>query len=522
MFKSRNIFLLPLAFLFIFLISFHTTNALTCGNIFAGNTFLQKIGVAPQQTVEALCVNLSSNVNTIPRGYTFKVIINTSVELKSFDVSNISVDGGTVKEIRKLSKTSYFAVINPAEDAKVVNVQIEAESLEDINGNRNDNASNEVIVRILIPVTTTNNSSSSTNNSSFISNLLDKLSSSLPTAPQCSYTVQGQLITGSNLNTSGCPTTNTQNTQQTQLYNCYGQQIPNTQPCPYDPYREAQQQQLLYQQQLQRQQLAQQQNQGLSGILSSLLSGKGFGGGNNSTGNPFSGQQIQQVLPSPAPTPQPAPVVESEADKLKKKLEACKDDACKTATQKEIDDAKSKADAEALEKTKETPAPAKEDPKPDEKKDTPTQNKTYSVVVKKLENCSAGRPYFCSKVVDEPTAQKLNLWPSFNHSKQNAYMFKKGSVSYAIVGDKSRLDLRKDECIVQDPMASPSFYYSGQGNKLTFAGCSNGITKYISSGDNDMCSEYPPVTSGAETQYLGTRVYVYEGKVPLKSAPCNK
>lgn len=193
-------------------------------------------------------VRLSANVNSVKAGETFKVVVDFSEEIKVFTPDSIIIDGGTAKEIRKLSKTSFSITIISGTDTKTVNVQIEADKISDKAGNLNENASNEIIIKI-ISVTAVKSGDTDPN----LDELINKIISS---APQCNYNNQGNLIlkdpqTGKEINTTGCsktvPNKNVEATYD-QTNRCYQgngplpqdvneqQRCSNT-PAQYDPNR---------------------------------------------------------------------------------------------------------------------------------------------------------------------------------------------------------------------------------------------------------------------------------------------
>ncbi len=233
-------------------------------------------GIATNTTNDKISprVSLSANLNSVEKGSNFKVVANLSEEVNAFAADSVIVDGGVVKEVRKLSKTSYSVVITPNEDAKQVVVQVEADKLTDLAGNLNENASNEVSVKINTALAVASATSSTGIDAEIsLNSILDKIVAS---APNCTYNPSsGLLLTvdpaGKQINTTGCAQSNP---QQPQLYDCYGQKIPTSQQCPYDPYRDAQQKQ----QQAREQAQQNAQNQGLGQILGSLLGKNGFGG----------------------------------------------------------------------------------------------------------------------------------------------------------------------------------------------------------------------------------------------------
>jgi hypothetical protein len=204
-----------------------------------------------------------------------------------------------VKEIRKLSKTSYTATINIDEEAKKVLVQVEADKIEDLAGNKNENASNEISVKV-IPGKPSAESVAGKDGEgeTSIDSLLNKIISS---APQCTYNGSGILITigpdGKPLNTTSCSQSQTQNLagNNANTYDCNGQKIPVTQPCqqqmqtvctttqnPFTGQPQQQCQQMNQQQAQAKQQ--EQQNQQLGQLLGGLMKAGGFGGDQNRSG----------------------------------------------------------------------------------------------------------------------------------------------------------------------------------------------------------------------------------------------
>jgi uncharacterized membrane protein YgcG len=264
-------------------------------------------------------VSLSANLNTVEAGTTFKVVVNASEEIAKFTAESVIIDGGTVKEVRKLSKVSYSISVVPNEGVKNVMIQIEAEKINDLAGNTNEDASNEINVKVAGSVVAGTATATPTQPADLTS-LLDKIVAS---APNCTYSSAGTLVTsdsmGKSLNTTGCPSTQTSATPQT--YTCNGQQIPNTQPCNNNQNNQTQTvcttqpnpftgqpqqvcQQMSAQQAAQQQQAA--QNKGLGQMLGQLLGKNGFGGmgggsgsgGGGSGGGGGGGSSVPQQPPA--------------------------------------------------------------------------------------------------------------------------------------------------------------------------------------------------------------------------------
>lgn len=371
-------------------------------------------------------VSLSANLNAVQRGDYFKVIVNLSEEIQKFTPESVIVDGGTVKEIRKLSKVSYVMSITPNDDARVVVVQIEADTLQDLVGNKNEFASNEVNVRVLTPVVP---GAATTSDPNSLNGLLDKIISS---APQCTYNTTGQLITGANINTTGCATTASGNTG---TYDCYGQKIPNTQQCPYDPYRAQQQQQA----QQQANQQAQQAGQGLGALLGKLLGGGGGGSG----GGDKNGQQQNNNTTTPNPTPNPNPVPNPNPNPAPEKTQAEKDKASLDALLKDCKDAKS-SECQLLQ--------AKAD-------SAKSGEKELDKVVRQIPQCKNDKaPLFCISEGDTVY--------TYNGSDIKIIM-SKGSVNYLIFAKNVKQEgMAADACLLQQPSIVPDKY-----NKVFLKGC---------------------------------------------------
>lgn len=276
-------------------------------------------------------ISLSANVSTVKMGETFKVILNASEEIVPITPEALIVEGGIVKEIRKLSKTSYTATISISEEGNVkkVLVQIEADKVEDLAGNKNENASNEISVKVISENKVAEKSGEE--GEIGLNSLLDKI---IASAPSCTYNGSGILITvssdGKQLNTTGCAQTQTPGSGQT--YNCNGQQIPVTQPCQQqtqtvcttsvNPFTGAPQQQCqqVPKQQAEAMQKAQEQQQ-MGQLLGNLF--RNFGGGQNQNGqqpggpinnstNPFTGFPQQQPPAQQPPVKDPSQTVAEE------------------------------------------------------------------------------------------------------------------------------------------------------------------------------------------------------------------
>ncbi len=136
-----------------------------------------------------LNVSLSANASRITSDTQLKVSVNTNKEIVVLEPEVVIVDGGEIKEIRKIGKTQYMLIIAAGQNSKKISVQIEADRVEDIDGGRNENASNEVV----IAVTGTGLVSSIINTAGSVSdslgNILNQMTASLTPTPTSNTSV---------------------------------------------------------------------------------------------------------------------------------------------------------------------------------------------------------------------------------------------------------------------------------------------------------------------------------------------
>jgi hypothetical protein len=162
-----------------------------------------------------LDITLRADSSVVDAGKTLKVRIAFNRSVSKFNAQMLSVDGGHVESMRKLSSLSYLAFVRADENVKQVDILVEAEAVLDLNKNPNPDASNNLIIKvrpanpvnptpILNPEPTFSNSQ--------ISDLLDKVvKSSTPAQPAAPVQSTPNYATG--------------------YYFCQGVQIPNSQPC---------------------------------------------------------------------------------------------------------------------------------------------------------------------------------------------------------------------------------------------------------------------------------------------------
>lgn len=88
----------------------------------------------------------SANIDTAFRAY-----LGVNEPVKMPDPSSIIVENATIGDFRKLSSSTYSFLVTPNVDAtNDITLQIEAERIEDLAGNKNTDASNELVVNLIL------------------------------------------------------------------------------------------------------------------------------------------------------------------------------------------------------------------------------------------------------------------------------------------------------------------------------------------------------------------------------------
>ncbi len=167
----------------------------------------------------ALSVSLTTTSRTVEEGKSVKVRANFTENILKLPASAISVDGGNVQSVRKMNGSSYLIYILAASDSKEMDVQIEAEKVQDLKKNFNDGSSNELVIKItkVVPVEVVNtNQNNSGITTSQLGELLDKVventKNQTPKYTPVAAPVQYYMCNGVSI-----PTTQTC-TQQSQAY----------------------------------------------------------------------------------------------------------------------------------------------------------------------------------------------------------------------------------------------------------------------------------------------------------------
>lgn len=178
--------------------------------IFIGLVFLGFSSVSAKD----LSISLSPETTTVEAGKTARVRINFSQAPKRFSATDISVEGGTVDSVRKLSTRVYLAMVRASEDAKEVELQIQADTIRDNEGDLNENASNSIGIKVV-----ENTQKLEVENKAKIQQA--KLDNEKTLNNLLNIVTQN----AKNNTPTVAPAT------QVQYYNCNGQAIPTTQQC---------------------------------------------------------------------------------------------------------------------------------------------------------------------------------------------------------------------------------------------------------------------------------------------------
>jgi hypothetical protein len=95
-----------------------------------------------------LQISLQKNVSSVVPGGEFKISLTANSDLNQITPESVIVDGGSLKDIRKISKREFSLVVRAEENSKLVSVQVEADAIKDASGLTNKNASNEILVNV--------------------------------------------------------------------------------------------------------------------------------------------------------------------------------------------------------------------------------------------------------------------------------------------------------------------------------------------------------------------------------------
>jgi hypothetical protein len=123
-----------------------------------------------------------SGPKTADRTDTFRMYIGASEALKTPTLAGLIIEGGVAADVRKTSSTTFSFLVTPNEDAKSkITLQFEADSLEDLAGNKNEDATNEWEVALTGEIA----AEATTTDTSILDDILNSIPLT-PTATDCS------------------------------------------------------------------------------------------------------------------------------------------------------------------------------------------------------------------------------------------------------------------------------------------------------------------------------------------------
>lgn len=118
----------------------------------------------------------------------FRITLEASEPIKSPTlVSELIIEGGNANDVRKISPTIFSFLVIPNEDVgDEISLQIGADAIEDLAGNKNEEASNELIVKVLKELDLEGIELGTTTDSSVLNDILSSITSTISTSTDCS------------------------------------------------------------------------------------------------------------------------------------------------------------------------------------------------------------------------------------------------------------------------------------------------------------------------------------------------
>jgi hypothetical protein len=114
-----------------------------------------------------------------------KIYIGASEAIKTPNLIGLIIDGATAGDVRKTSSTTFSFLVTPNEDVKEkITIQFEADSIEDLAGNKNEIATNEWEVAVIKGTTTQDLSGDL--DTSILDDILNSVVSTISTSTDCS------------------------------------------------------------------------------------------------------------------------------------------------------------------------------------------------------------------------------------------------------------------------------------------------------------------------------------------------
>ncbi len=128
-------------------------------------------------------ITLRSTATTVVAGQSARVTVTVSESLLRFGSDQISVDGGTIESIRKLSPVSYTLFIRVADNTRTLDVIVEASKVQNQAKVYNEYSSNNLILKVTQPAPAATGITPASSITSTISSLLDTITKNVATKP---------------------------------------------------------------------------------------------------------------------------------------------------------------------------------------------------------------------------------------------------------------------------------------------------------------------------------------------------
>jgi hypothetical protein len=112
----------------------------------------------------------------------FKILITGNEAIKTPNLTGLIIEGGTASDVRKTSSTTFSFLVTPNTDVKdKITIQFEADSIEDLGGNKNQVATNEWEVLVVNAQTI----DPGTADTSLLDDILSSVVSTIATSTDC-------------------------------------------------------------------------------------------------------------------------------------------------------------------------------------------------------------------------------------------------------------------------------------------------------------------------------------------------
>jgi hypothetical protein len=123
------------------------------GTVFGGIGGTNSTSTATTTAVQTDTTGPVVTISAPTPGFTdesFRVWIIANEPIKAFSLDNfINLGGANLSDLRKESPTTYKVLVTPAKlSAHVISLQVEADAIQDLAGNKNPNASNELTLQL--------------------------------------------------------------------------------------------------------------------------------------------------------------------------------------------------------------------------------------------------------------------------------------------------------------------------------------------------------------------------------------